>query len=72
MEFMKGPDFPTGAIVEGIDGIKTAFQKGKGKVVVRSKTEIIHETRVLWTLIRKIWKNDNKVFTVVILNNFLI
>ena len=31
MEFIKGPDFPTGAIVEGIDGIRNAFEKGKGK-----------------------------------------
>ena len=40
MTFMKGPDFPTGAIVEGKDGIRTAFEKGRGKVVVRSKTRI--------------------------------
>ena len=38
MGFIKGPDFPTGAIVEGLDGIKKAFEKGKGKVIVRAKT----------------------------------
>lgn len=44
MEFIKGPDFPTGGIVEGKDAIKEAFRTGKGKVVVRSKCEI-NETR---------------------------
>lgn len=41
MEVVKGPDFPTGGIVEGIDGIKEAFSTGKGKVVVKSKCEFI-------------------------------
>ena len=40
MEFVKGPDFPTGGIVQGIDGIKEAFITGKGKVVVRGKVAI--------------------------------
>ena len=39
MEIVKGPDFPTGGIVEGLDGIKDAFTKGRGKVVVSSKCE---------------------------------
>ena len=41
MELVKGPDFPTGGIVEGIDGIKDAFSKGRGKVVVSSKYEFV-------------------------------
>jgi len=40
MEFLPGPDFPTGAIVQGRDEIKKAYETGKGRVVVRSKTEI--------------------------------
>lgn len=40
MEFMPGPDFPTGAIVQGRDEIKKAYETGKGRVVVRSRTEI--------------------------------
>ena len=36
-EIIKGPDFPTGGIVQGLDGIKQAFQTGKGKIVVSSK-----------------------------------
>ena len=41
MEYIKGPDFPTGGIVQGRDQIKEVFATGKGKVVVRSKCEII-------------------------------
>jgi len=40
MEFVKGPDFPTGGIIQGIDGIKQAYETGKGKVIVRGRTEI--------------------------------
>ena len=40
MEFLHGPDFPTGAIVQGRDEIKKAYETGKGRVVVRSRTEI--------------------------------
>ncbi|WP_208722867.1 DNA topoisomerase IV subunit A, partial [Listeria monocytogenes] len=40
MKIVKGPDFPTGGIIQGIDGIRKAYQTGKGRVVVRSKTEI--------------------------------
>ena len=40
MNFIKGPDFPTGGIVQGKNQIKEVFETGKGKVVVRSKVEI--------------------------------
>ena len=40
MHFVKGPDFPTGGIILGSDGIKTAFATGRGKIVVRAKTTI--------------------------------
>ena len=40
MEFLPGPDFPTGAIIQGRDEIKKAYETGKGRVVVRSKTEV--------------------------------
>lgn len=40
MKSIKGPDFPTGGIIQGIDGIKKAYETGKGKIIVRSKTEI--------------------------------
>ncbi|ANX12627.1 DNA gyrase subunit A [Fictibacillus arsenicus] len=40
MTVIKGPDFPTGGIVQGIDGIKKAFETGKGRFIIRAKTEI--------------------------------
>lgn len=40
MEFLPGPDFPTGGIIQGADEIKKAYETGKGGVVVRSRTEI--------------------------------
>ncbi len=40
MEFLPGPDFPTGAIIQGKNEIKKAYETGKGRVVVRSRTEI--------------------------------
>ncbi len=43
MEIVKGPDFPTGGIIEGTDGIKQAFETGKGKIVISSKYEFIRE-----------------------------
>jgi len=39
MKYIKGPDFPTGGIIQGIEGIKKAYQTGKGKIVVRSKVD---------------------------------
>lgn len=38
MDIIKGPDFPTGGIVEGIDGIRNAYETGRGKIIVKSKT----------------------------------
>ncbi|MCS4485378.1 DNA topoisomerase IV subunit A [Staphylococcus americanisciuri] len=39
MKYIKGPDFPTGGIIQGIDGIQKAYETGKGKVIVRAKAE---------------------------------
>ena len=40
MHYIKGPDFPTGGIIQGVQGIRDAYETGRGKVVVRAKTEI--------------------------------
>lgn len=40
MTVIKGPDFPTGGIIQGIDGIRKAYETGKGKIIVRSKAAI--------------------------------
>lgn len=43
LNIVKGPDFPTGGVVEGKEGLLQAYETGRGKVVVKAKTEIIHE-----------------------------
>ncbi len=41
MEIMRGPDFPTGGVIEGKEGLIEAYTKGKGKVILKAKTEIV-------------------------------
>ena len=41
MEYIKGPDFPTGGIIMGHSGIRAAYATGRGKITVRAKTEIV-------------------------------
>jgi len=43
MDIVKGPDFPTGGIVEGIEGIRSAYETGRGKIIVKSKTSFEEE-----------------------------
>ena len=43
MEFIKGPDFPTYGIITGLDGIKSAYEKGKGSIIIRGRTHIEEE-----------------------------
>ena len=43
MDIVKGPDFPTGGIVEGIDGIRSAYETGRGKIIIKSKTAFEEE-----------------------------
>ena len=40
MKHISGPDFPTGGIIQGLQGIKDAFETGRGRIVIRSRTEI--------------------------------
>ena len=40
MKFVKGPDFPTGGILEGVAGVKQAYETGRGKIVVKSRAKI--------------------------------
>ena len=51
LKFVKGPDFPTGAIVYNAKDIEQAYATGKGGVVVRAKTEIIEDKRGGYTII---------------------
>ncbi len=45
MEFIKGPDFPTGATIYGVNGIIEAYKTGRGRIVVRAKAQIEEENR---------------------------
>ncbi|MFD1360481.1 DNA topoisomerase IV subunit A [Lentibacillus salinarum] len=40
MQVMKGPDFPTGGIIQGVDGIRKAYETGKGRIIIRGKAAI--------------------------------
>src|SRR5574344_32065 len=60
MQFIKGPDFPTGGVICGIDGIKDAYETGRGRVVIRSKTEIETEGTHDKIVVTEIPYNVNK------------
>lgn len=47
MKYVKGPDFPTGGIVEGIKGIRDAYETGKGRVIIRSKYEFVGNSLII-------------------------
>ena len=64
MQFVKGPDFPTGAIIEGIDGIKEAYTKGRGRVVVTSKTEFEEKSGKTSLIVTEIPYEINKALLV--------
>ena len=54
MTLVKGPDFPTGGIVQGKAGIIDAFKTGKGKIIIRSKTEIVKTKTIQQIVINEI------------------
>lgn len=45
MQYIKGPDFPTGGVIRGVDGIREAYESGRGKVVLRAKCHIEEDDR---------------------------
>lgn len=53
MQYVKGPDFPTAGIIYGVDGIRQAYETGKGRILVRSKVEIIEKDNGRSTIIIK-------------------
>ena len=61
MDIVKGPDFPTGGIVEGKKGIYDAFKTGRGKIVVKSKYEVIEEKNKKSIIISQIPFDINKL-----------
>lgn len=64
MQYVKGPDFPTGAIVEGIEGIKDAYTTGRGKINIKSKYTFEEEKGKLSLVITEIPFETNKALLV--------
>lgn len=64
MQYVKGPDFPTGAIVEGIGGIKEAYTTGRGKINIKSKYTFEEEKGKLSLVITEIPFETNKALLV--------
>lgn len=64
MDIVKGPDFPTGGIVEGIDGIRSAFETGRGKIIVKAKTAFEEEKGKVVLAISEIPFEVNKAMLV--------
>jgi len=60
MEIVQGPDFPTGAAIHGIEGIRNALTTGRGKIVIRGEAEIIEEKRGFQIVISSIPFQVNK------------
>ena len=60
MGIVKGPDFPTGAIVEGIDGIRKAYETGRGKVIIKARTSFEESKGKLALIITEIPYEVNK------------
>ena len=60
MEIVKGPDFPTGGIVQGISGIRQAYKTGRGKIILKAKTEIIEKKNLNQIVITEIPYDVNK------------
>ena len=60
MQYIKGPDFPTGGVICGVDGIRDAYETGRGRIVVRSKTEIESEGTHDKIVVTEIPYNVNK------------
>ena len=64
MNFVKGPDFPTGAIIEGKKGLLDAYQTGKGKIIIKSKYEFEEKNGKTSLLITEIPYEVNKALLV--------
>ena len=61
MKFVKGPDFPTGGIVEGLDGIKSAYETGRGRIIIKSKYHIEEDKTKTSIVIDEIPFESNKM-----------
>lgn len=60
MDIVKGPDFPTGAIVEGIDGIRSAYENGRGRIIIKSRCSFVENKKDLALIVTEIPFEVNK------------
>ena len=60
MEIVKGPDFPTGGIVQGINGIKKAYETGRGKIIIKAKCETVEMKNINQIVITELPYDVNK------------
>ncbi len=60
MEIVKGPDFPTGGIVQGIGGIRKAYETGRGKIIIKAKCEILESKNMNQIVITELPYDVNK------------
>ncbi len=60
MQYVKAPDFPTGGIICGLDGVREAFETGRGRIIIRSKTEIESDGNHDKIVVNEIPYNVNK------------
>ena len=72
MSVMPGPDFPTGGVIEGAKEIKEAYETGKGKIIVKSKYEVIKEKNKTEVVITEIPYEVNKAMLVKKMNDIRI
>ncbi|MBQ3001969.1 MAG: DNA topoisomerase IV subunit A [Bacilli bacterium] len=72
MEIVQGPDFPTGGIVQGIEGIRSAFETGRGKIIVKAKVEIVADKQDNKIVITEIPFNVNKAALVRKMNDMIV
>jgi len=64
MKYVKGPDFPTGGIVEGLNGIRDAYQTGRGRIVIKSRYTIEQDKATPQIIINEIPFEVNKALMV--------
>ena len=72
LEVMPGPDFPTGGVIEGSNEIKSAYENGKGKIIVKSKYELVKEKGKTSIVITEIPYEVNKANLVKKMNDIRI
>ena len=60
MKYIKGPDFPTGGVVEGLDGIQEAYETGRGRIIIKSRYHVENDKDGLRVIITEIPFEVNK------------